>query len=168
MAKPAHLAEASLELHKLARQRPTLEKSCAVLAAIVGALFERPVSEAPPLLAADVARAKLARGVPFLRDVPIPFDKPALERRWRAVCAALKQADGDALADAVRQHSLDPAALLNEVLAGRVEAVALQAEPLGLEPALTATVLRLTWLPVLANFASAWTPLRVGVAWDYG
>jgi FdhE protein len=165
---PAHVAEASLELQKLARKRRSLEKSCSALAAILIEVFEPPIAEARPLLTPEAAREKWANGVPLLREASLPLDRPAFDRRLIAVCAAMKQPDADALANAVRRRTFDTVALLHEVLAGRPESVALQAESAGLDPTLAATALRLTALPVLASIAAALTSLPAGITWDFG
>jgi FdhE protein len=171
-APPAHLTAAIKDVEKLARDRPSLQSSCKVLATLLVELFAEPVTDLPPHLAAEDAHAKLAAGIPLFRDVAVTVDEAAFSRRFFAVCAALQQKDADALADALCKKNLDPISLLGEVLAGRPETVALQAETHGLDPLLVATVLRLTALPVLAKFVAASLSLRLpaqqGIAWEYG
>jgi FdhE protein len=165
---PKHLASAFDELDKLARARPTLASSCQALQAILPELFgESPGAQAPlPLL--ESARSKLAEGIPLLRDVPLIIDEDALRRRALAVCAAVDQKDAETLTDELCKKTWAPAALLKEVLAGRPETVSAQAESLGLDAELLATVLRLAALPALAPIASAAAEVRHGIAWDHG
>jgi FdhE protein len=167
-APPAHLTGALEEVEKLGRDRPTLQGSCRVLAALLLEMFSEPATDQPPLLTPEAAQAKLAEGIPLLRGVPLDLDRDAFRRRALAVCAALQQPDVKLLADALGKQTLDPTALLSEVLAGRPEAVAIQAEALGVDATQLALVLRLTALPMLAKFGLALAGLRKGMAWEYG
>jgi FdhE protein len=189
-APPTHLTAAIEDVEKLARNRPSLQRSCKVLATLVVELFAEPATDKPPLLAAEDAQAKLAEGIPLLRGVPaaaslqlaeaapsasyklaattVTVDETAFRRRFLAVCAAMQQKDGEVLADEVCEKNLDPISLLGEVLSGRPETVSMQAEAHGLDPSLVATVLRLTALPVLARFAEDSGHLRQGLRWEYG
>ena len=167
-APPAHLAGPLGDLANLARARPTLQNSCKVLQSLLVELCSEVRADAPPLIPVESAQAKGAAGIPLLRDVPLLLDEASFRRRWIAVCAALQQQETELLADAVRQKTLEPTALLSDVLAGRLESVAIKAEALGLDAGQLATVLRLTALPVLAKFADALADLRTGVRWDYG
>lgn len=162
------LADALAELAKLAQQKPSLATSCAVLEEILTALFAEPAVEVPPTLEFDLAQEKLAAGVPLLRGERLTFDAKSFERCWLAVCKAAQRQNANAKPLAKMSSDLDLAALVAEVLAGRPEAVHARAAALGLDAALTATVLRFSAFPVLAKFAAALDDLRRESAWDYG
>jgi FdhE protein len=162
------LTEALATLTKLAQQRPTLAPSCAVFADVLKALFATPTSEQPPTITPDVARDRLASGLPLLRGERITLEPRSLGERWRGVCAALGQQNPAATAVAAAFTTLDPPALLLEALAGRPEAVHSRAEELHLDPALTATVLRLATFPVLASLSSALESVRADFRWEAG
>ena len=149
------IASASQALTKLAQEKPSLSASCDVLKEMLPALFAQSVVENPPTLEAAIGRDKLAGGIPLLRGDRVTLEGQSLHRRWGAVCAAVRRRNADAKRVADAFADLDPPALLAEVLAGRSEAVAARAEALNLDAALTATVLRLATLPVLAKFAAA-------------
>jgi len=162
------VAGALSELDRLAQKRATLRDSCRIQAAIIEAIYAKPATESPLVVQADDAQAKLARGVPLLRDLPLPVDEAAFNKRWQAVCAALAQPDAQALAAAVNKDTLKPLALLGEVLAGRPEAVAARAEVLGLNAALTATVLRLAAFPALARLTQSCKEYYQNSSWENG
>jgi FdhE protein len=166
---PPQLAQAFSELAKLTQARPALEGAVPVWRSILGALFSVPVTEKPPSLAA-ATQAKLAQGVPLLRGETLHFDRDALQERWCGVCNALAGTDSGSTAQAVREAftNFDPVALVHEVLEGRSEAVLARAEALQLDPAMTATVLRLSFFPVLAEMATALAPLRAESPWALG
>ena len=169
---PREVVGALDELERLAQERPDLAGQTAFLRDIFPILYDKPVLDPVPSLAADHTAAKLAGGVPLLRGEVIPLDSQAFERRWLRLCAAVKrQQEGNAgklLANALRSGSLDPNALVAELLAGRVQAVHARADVLGLDPGLTATVLRLTLFPVLARVNAALASLRQSTRWTQG
>src|SRR5262249_11280880 len=141
---------------------------------ILPILYEEPVREPLPEIPAERAAAKLAGGIPLLRGERISFDTKSFRRRWLHVCAALRHDQTEsgtfaqALEDGVRHGQLDPEELLGEVLGGRPGAVHVRALALGLDPGLTATVLRLTALPGLASLNAGLDPLRAATSWEYG
>jgi FdhE protein len=155
------------ELARLAEEQPTLAGPCGLLAEVLPALYDPPPTEAPPPISPSAAAAKRAEGVPLLRGETLALDESAFRRRWAAVCAALGRQGQDAgpLARAGR-GGLAPCELLADVLAGRPAAVHARAEALGLDPALTATVLRLTLFPVLSAVSAALGPAPAG--WGRG
>ena len=167
-ASSRNLAGALLELQKLAQKRPALAESCQVLSAILPAMFGEPATEAPLRLSLETAATRLRDGVPLLRGQAIAVDEPALHRRWRAICAALRQTDADGLADAVQQGQLRPAAILDEVLTTGPETLVRAIQTLGLNSALAATVLRMSVLPALAQLTRSFAEVRRGMAWEAG
>src|SRR5262249_24474050 len=120
----------------------------------------------------DQARAKRGGGIPLLRGEALALDTDGVRRRWRRACAVLSRrpegAPARALAASQRRGALDLDALVRDVLAGRPEAVHPPGEGLGLDPGLTATVLRLSLPPALASIHAALAPLVEGTAWQQG
>ncbi len=165
---PAHLVEPLAELDKLGQKRTSLQGSCQVMKSILVELFAESLVHEPLALPPEQARAKLAEGVPLLRDVFLSLDDAAFRRRTVALCAVLQEKKAEHLSDELCKKRADPLALLHEVIAGRPEAVAAQADALGLDSAQLATVLRLTALPALMPFADALAPFRHGIPWEQG
>jgi FdhE protein len=167
---PAHLAGPLAELDKLAKQQPALQPACSVLATALPALFTEAVTETAPTPGAEKVRDKLLGGVPLLRGEAVAWDRPSLDRRWLAVCAAVANHQQSDAAGKLGQaiQALEPATLLTEVLAGRPDTVAGKAEALALDAGLAATVLRLSALPVLAHIAEQLSGPGREVAWDVG
>jgi FdhE protein len=180
-AENSELAPALAELEKARQARPALAASCAVLEEILPALFATP-AEAASNLKSALAIERLQKRIPILRDEKVNFDLRTFKRRWLAVCKAIAHLPGghqssltelpqtNPMADNVGAAfaALDPPALLNEVLAGRPEAVQGRAEALQLEASLTATVLRLTAFPILASIAGGLAELHRAHQWDQG
>jgi FdhE protein len=166
--RPKHLAGAFEELDKLPSARTTLAASCQALQAILPELFGDSAVPQVALPTSESARAKWAEGIPLLRDVALTIDEDALRRRALAVCAAVDQKEAETLTDELCKKTWTPTSLLREVLAGRPEAVSMQAESLRLDAELLATVLRLAALAALAPIAAAAADLRSGIAWEHG
>ena len=167
----AALDEVRAELDRLATERPAFAEPLRWLRAVLPNLT--PADDAPPLdLSPADARAKLAAGVPLLRGEPLTFDAKGFRRRWDESCAALESVRPDgagaALSAALRAGKLDAAALFGTVLAGRPEDVYRRAGELGLDPTLTATLLRFTLFPVFTALAARLAPLREGAVWEGG
>lgn len=160
-ASARNLAAALRDVQTLRAKRPTLDASCQALAAILPALFAELTGEMP--LGSN--RDRSADGIPLLREQQPRIDEASFRRRCQAVCAALNQPDAKAVADAVRRRAFEPVALLNAVLAGQPDAVAIHADSVGLNAALTATVLRLAALPALARIVSM---VRPALNWEHG
>jgi FdhE protein len=169
---PPTLTEARNELARLARERPARGQPASVLADVIPWLFVDAVRESPPELTATEAVAKLDSGIPLLRGERLDLDAGAFRRRWRGICAAVRRhRQGEAareLAKALRPNGLDAAEMTQEVLAGRPEAVHARAAALGLDPALTATVLRWTLFPVLGHVRAALDPFFARTRWGRG
>jgi FdhE protein len=168
---PPELADALADLDRAATERPTLAGPITLLRALLPLLFQSPLPSAALTISREQAQARLAGGMPLLRGELLPLDAAELARRWQQVCSVIGQQGNtaaDALAKAVRQKQFLPADALHEVLAGRAEAVHVHADALGLDAALTATVLRLTVFPLLSGIQATLTPLRQGCAWERG
>ena len=164
--------EALEEVNRLAEQRPALAESAQFLRDALPGLYAEPIEPPTPPLTSDQALAKLNGGLPLLRGEVLPLDVPAFSRRWFHVCASLEHrqdaAAPAATAEALRRGALDPQQLTMDILNGHPEAIHAQADELGLEAGLTATVLRLTLFPVLCQVSSTLVNLRAGYRWERG
>jgi FdhE protein len=169
---PPEVATALGELERLAKERPELAGSIALLRDILPKLYQEPVVDPIPSLTSDHIASKLAGGVPLLRGEDVQLDMQAFYRRWQFICEAVqrhqKDQAGESLAQGLRKGTLDPKALAVELFAGRPQAIRARADALDLDPGLTATVLRLALFPVLAQFNTALTLLRESVPWQQG
>jgi len=166
------VAEALEELARLDTEKPALAGPARLLADILPVLFAEPIDVKAPVLTSDEAAAKVAEGVPLLRGESVLLDEKGFAYRWQHICAAIgKHQDPSGarqIADAFRSKSLDPRQLLDDVLAGHPEAIHAQADALGLDAGLIATVLRLSLFPLLTKYNVALAALRGGSAWDRG
>jgi FdhE protein len=168
---PREIAEAVAELEQLARERPSLAEPAGLLAALLPLLLTEQVREAAPTLTHDTATAKLAGGVPLLRDEMIALDPAGFQARWDHVCEVMsrnRQRDTARLAEALRRGDLDGQLLTSHILAGRTAAIHTQAAALGLDAGLLGLVLRLTLFPVLVKIANELDLLRQSSQWQQG
>jgi FdhE protein len=171
-ALPAAVLEARGAVKRLALEQPELAGPAALLHDFLPVLFRAPVKDQPPVLEAELIRAKLSGGVPLLRGESPRLDMKSFEKRWAELCSLLDrhmpEHPGSRLAQALKSESLTATTLISEVLAGRPEAVFTQAAAHGLDPQLTATVLRLSLFPALAQINTALLPLREKSSWTHG
>jgi FdhE protein len=165
-------AEALLELGKLVKARPALREHGALLGQLLTTLFGEPCIEALPTLPPEQARAKVLGNIPLLRGEALALDEFIFQARWVAVSEVMGRhqdsAAPRALAAALTEGRLSGEEMLADVLGGRPEEIRRRAEEQRLDPVLTANVLRLTLLPMLARWAVALAPLRQGVRWEQG
>jgi FdhE protein len=169
---PTAVVEALGDLDHLAQEHASLATPSHVLAEVLPCLYADPPKEnAPPLTEADAA-VKLAGGVPLLRGETVTLDSTAFRKRWRGICAAVlrqqKSASCAALAKALRPGGLDAQEMAGELLAGRPEAIHARCEELGLDAALTETVLRWALFPVLARWRVLLAGLCRQTRWEHG
>jgi FdhE protein len=166
------LAEVAHGLRSLAREQPAIAGPATLLADVLPCLFPKQIRETPPALTPEQARAKLIGGIPLLRGERVPLDTKAFGRRWQEICAVVgRHRDGDsvkAIAKALGPGQLDPLEIVQDVLAGRMEAVHGRADALGLDAPLTGTVLRWALFPVLATLHSTFAPVLQGALWKKG
>lgn len=169
---PPSVAEAQAELDRLTANRPALLPLARWLRELLPDLDPAQAAVAAPSLGPEQAQARLAAGIPLLRDESIPLDVKAFGRRWQHACEVLEvqQPDGTAaaLAAAVRRGQLDSAAMTAAVVAGRPEDVRQRAEGLGLDPTLATTLLRFTLFPLFASLETLLAPLRETRDWPHG
>jgi FdhE protein len=156
------------ELDKLAKNRPSLAGSCAVVREILPALFTGPIAENPVPLDTAICREKLTTGVPLLRGERFALEPNSFRARWLAVCRAVERENPAARSIADAFLTVDSQDLLLQVVAGRPESVHTAADEAGLDPRVTATVLRLAALPGLAQIATELNSLRDTVVWKVG
>src|SRR5262249_19000478 len=145
-ALPPEVDEALAELARLPEQRPHLAELAEELDGLLRALFSEPVVVTAPSISTEAATEKLRAGVPLLRDAALEIDGKAFGRCWQRLIGVLKKRRPEAapaLGTAIRSGKLDGAALTSAVLAGRPQVVHEQAEALGLDVPLTASVLAL-------------------------
>jgi len=169
---PPEIRAALEELEQLRQNRPVLGEHAAFLGAILPGLFEQAPRETLPTIDPEHSAAKLAGGVPLLRGEQLALEPKGLPRRWLHICAALEKQKsrdmGRKLADGMRKGQVGPQEWLTDLLAGNPQAVHERAEALNLDPALAATVFRLTVLPSLAEINTQLQPLRDAAKWERG
>ncbi|HXG11097.1 MAG TPA: formate dehydrogenase accessory protein FdhE [Gemmataceae bacterium] len=171
-AVPSEVREALAELNRLAETQPPLAALARFFIDLLPGLYQEPVREVPPSLTQEQAAMKLAGGVPLLRGENLTLDEPTFRWRWNRVCeAAQRQRTDNAgrqLIDALNAGRLNPAEMMQGVLAGRPEEILARADRLGLDAPLTSTVLRLTLFPVMTHLGVLLAPLHEGVSWEHG
>jgi FdhE protein len=168
---PAEVTEAQEELARLGLEQPALAELAGQLADFLPALYAEPVRAAVPSLTPEQAAAKWSDGVPLLRGEKLDMDVPGLKRRLQAMAAALGQRRADAapaLTLRIRSGELDLAELSAAILAGHPHAVHERAEALGLDVALTASILSLALFPCLVAVREAVEPLLAAGTWEEG
>lgn len=160
------------ELNRLADVRPFLAGPLELFKDILPPLFAASNREQSPPLTRDQAAARLAEGIPLWRGEKIALDEPAFCRRWDHLCAAVRQQRSDDacqhLMEALHARRLDPQEMLGVVLGGQPGEVFALADRLGLDAALTGTILRWALFPVLAKLSAEVNLLRQGLPWDRG
>jgi FdhE protein len=131
-------------------------------------------------MTAEDATARLAGGVPLLRNVALPCEAHDLRDSFLRLCEAattLNACTGPGasdnavyttLAKAVQQGRLDLWTLGNMWLTDDVQALPARLEAQGYVADLVLTLLRLTLLPYLEHVATQFAPLRAARPWGYG
>jgi FdhE protein len=160
------LASALRELDAMLAERPAFAAPLTALKGVLPILAEPADDAAGFTLDPELARAKLAGGVPLLRGESLPVDGKQFRQRWRRVAEAVP--GSEPLAAAMKRGVLEPRELVAAVLAGEPGHVHACADALGLDAGLTATVLRLTLFPVFVRVTAALDGLRAGAPWPHG
>jgi len=138
------------------------------------AMYAAPAPVSPPTLTAAEAAARLAGGMPLLRNLPLPCDARRLCAVFLRLCEAARTAlDTEAhlyttLAAAISQRHLDLWTLGNTLLTGATQALPAQLEAEGHPADLVMTLLRLALLPFLEQVTLQLAPLRANQPWSHG
>ena len=166
------LDEVRAELDRLADERPVFAAPLKWLRELLPDLMPSADLLPCPALDAAQAREKLLAGVPLLRGERLTIDLKAFRLRWQRACNALEtiQPDGNAaeLAEMMQRGRLDPAALVEAVVAGRPEDVRELIEALQLDSGLASSLLRFTLFPHFTALAAKLAPHRSGTVWERG
>ena len=178
--EPPEVTEAIAQLACLAETQADLRQAAALQSALLRAMYAAPVAVLPVSMLAEDAAARLAGGVPLLRNVALPCEARHLHGIFLHLCEAAikvntKTAPGPpdhavytTLAEAVKQGRLDLWALGNTWLTGDVQTLPAQLEAQGYAADLVLTLLRLTLLPCLEHVAMQLAPLRASQPWGRG
>jgi FdhE protein len=162
--------EAQAELERLAKERTTLQGPALVLRDLLPLCS--PDQDIAFSLDSEGARAKLAEGVPLLRDENLTVDVKEFRNRWSEICKIIAQhRDGREardLAEAMRRDRVDPQELTRAILSGRPESLLHTWEANELDPSLAPTVLRLALFPWFTALDQAALTMRESVVWQRG
>lgn len=172
MAATNDLKEALLQLNKVKKERPALAPHADFFMHVLPGLFEGESNDRPPPMTQEQAQAKLAEGVPLLREESVEIDLATFQRRWLHVAAAIERhqnaAAGETLATVVHQDRWNPRAIVAAVLAGAPPLLQNWADERRLDSSLTATVARLSLFPSLVNLREQLLTLGRHSAWQRG
>jgi FdhE protein len=170
----SEVTAAITQLTHLAEVQPDLRQAAALQAAFIRALYGAAAPVSPPTLTAEEATARLAGGMPLLRNLPLPCDVHHLHAVFLRLCeAAWTVRDTEthryrALATAVSQRHLDLWTLANTLLTGAAQALPAQLEAQGHPADLMMTLPRLALLPCLEHVRAQLAPLRANQPWSHG
>jgi FdhE protein len=169
-ALPTAVASALDDLGRLIVARPELAGAGRSLGEVLRASYsvpsDRPIS-APD---AEALVTSWRDGVAAFRAAPPPLDGREVRARGLAICEVLRAENPRAagLHDAARRGRADLLSWWSEILSGHPEEVARQADALGADPDLAASVLRLSLLPALARWSEAIARHRPEGLWGRG
>ena len=178
--EPPAVTEAVAQLVRLAESQADLRQAAALQSALLRAMYTAPVEVLPVSMTAEDAAARLAGGVPLLRNVALPCEARHLHSIFIRLCRAATTVHAETgpgapdsavyatLAEAVRQGRLDLWMLGNTWLTGDVQTLPAQLEAQGYVADLVLTLLRLTLLPSLEHIATQLAPLRASQPWGRG
>src|SRR5206468_3016962 len=97
----------------------------------------------------EVLLRSWSEGTPAFRSFPPEVDGPGLIARARSIARVIGGEDATKLRGAFRKGRIDLVTLAREALDGRAGAVSEASAEVGVDPDLTASVLRLALLPAL-------------------
>lgn len=173
------VAAAAQQLGALAEEQPDLRQAAALQTDLLRAIYAAPAPVEPLELAPEDAAAKLAGGVPLLRNVALPFQERDLRAVFARLCDALEATtkhtkstknnqDTSILQNLrdLRGSTIDLWSLASALLAG--EPITTQLEEQGQPAELTSTLLRLSLLPFLEQVAAQLVPARAAHSWKRG
>jgi FdhE protein len=178
--EPPEVTEAVAQLARLAETQTDLRQAAALQSALLRAMYAAPVAALPVSMTAEDAAARLAGGVPLLRNAALPCEARHLRDTFLRLCEAATTVHVETglgapdsavyatLAEAVKQGRLDLWTLGNTWLTGDVQALPAQLEAQGYVADLMLTLLRLTLLPCLEHVAMQLAPLSATQPWGRG
>jgi FdhE protein len=168
---PDEVKQAQAELARLAKAQPGVAELAGQLHDFLPALYTESVETFAPNFPQENAAEKLASGVPLLGGETLKLPWPDLKQRLLNMVGALEQRRPDAataLKRALRSDELDVADLTRAVVAGQPQYLHERAESLGLDPALTASLLSLGLFPFFVEIRAAVQPMLGSGAWQQG
>ena len=178
--EPPEVTEAVAQLARLAESQADLRQAAALQSALLRAMYTAPIEVSPVSVTAEDAAARLAGGVPLLRNVALPCEAGHLQTIFIRLCEAATTVQADTgpgapdnsvyitLAEAAKQGRLDLWTSGNMWLTGAVQTLPAQLEAQGYVADLVLTLLRLTLLPCLEQVAMQLAPLRAIQPWGRG
>jgi FdhE protein len=170
-ALPPEVLEAQAELARLSQEKPVLAELAGRLSEFLAVIYAEPARVVVPSISQEAAAEKRSAGVPLLRDETLAIDFPAVKGRLQNLAAALephRPDDALALRKAIRSGELDVAELTSAVLAGQPQHLHERADALGLDTALTASLLALALFPDLVALRGGLEPLLAAGPWEQG
>lgn len=169
---PSEVADGIGELERIAESQPSLAQHAQTMAEVLPVLFGEPEPAALCALSAERIGAKWNDGVPLLRGEDVRLDHTAFWRRWKTLCEITGQRAGKErtrpIAQAVQKSELQPQEMFAWLLAGQVATLHERSAALGLDVALTATILRWSLFPRLKQIQEQLTPSLPTVRWPHG
>lgn len=173
------VAAAIASLTRLVEVQPDLRQAALMQSALIRAVYTVPAPVSPTLLTAEDAAARLASGVPLLRNAPLPCTKRDIVRVFLRLCQAAQTvvataASGpevvpyDTVTAAVTSGRLDVWTCGKGLLTGEAQTLPAQLEAQGYAADLVMTLLRLALLPFLEQTAAQLAPLYTTQPWTQG
>ena len=167
---PAEVERALDALRRLAEQ-PDLHDIAGLNAALIEAMYTRPLPAPHVMIDPAHARVKQAGAVPLLRGEPVAWDTGRVREKFVDLCRVMQER-GNPFAAELRRAAgsarFPVADLAVEILAGAPSVVAERAAALDLDAGLAATLLRLTLFPALAAVVADLAPLLDSAGWRRG
>jgi FdhE protein len=164
-ARSDELASALGELDQRIAMRPGFREPLEAMKALLPILAE-PAEAVPVAIDTELARMKLAGGVPLLRDEQWPQDAKSFRQRWQRIANVIP--GGEPLSAGLKGDALAANELVAAVMNGEPARVHEWADVRGLDGGVTATVLRFTLFPSFVATAAALDALRTRASWEHG
>ena len=163
--------EEAIEKLRRMEAQPDLRDVAGANAALLEAMYTRPLPVPPIAIDPAHAATKQAGGVPLLRGEPPRFYAARVRDRFLDLCRVMEERGNPFAAElrhAARSGTFPIVDLATEVLAGDPHAIAARAADADLDAGLAATLLRLTLFPALAQLAAGLQPLLDTTTWRRG
>jgi FdhE protein len=159
-------------LTQIAGQSPHLVQATRLYAAILPLVREAEPGAVPVFLSPDAAREKLERGQYLLQDLEMEIDVPAVAGLLLRLAAAAEMAGENVAASKVRiwldERQDDFGAVLQEVLEGKGQLLAQEAERMGMDAGLCRALAQNALKPYLRAWGRRVTPPSAGSFWKRG